>query len=217
LNTYLPFHHILCQGSSDMSQPEKEACAICLDVLNFKNKKIHTTSCGHRFHETCFEKLKNTVKTVTLPTGGTVEHKILSCPCCRTEIDPTLKQKIKDIRVALKEVSDDVRDYNHIYNLQIQCQNEVIRNLENALRQAKQTKRIVNQEMTNATRYLKDYQNRLKTDLANYLEEMKRSRSKTVEPSHDPEENNVVPINNDNIPRQAPRVRLRIVESLSNV
>jgi hypothetical protein len=113
----------------------------------------------------------------TLPSGETVEMMVLPCPCCRTPIDPTLKQKIAQTRICLKRASDNIHDYVNFYNIQMQYQNDVIRNLEKCLRDAKNAKKIVNEELTNANRCLKKYQINLKNDLVKYYEEMKQEKN----------------------------------------
>jgi len=158
-------------------EDQNEACAICLEPLKYRNKKQHRTNCGHCFHETCIEKIKEVTIMETLPSGETVEMMVLPCPCCRTPIDPTLKQKITQTRICLKRVSDNIHDYANVYNVQMNYHNDVIRNLEKSLRDAKNAKKIVHQELSHANRCLKNYQINLKNDLVKYYEEMKQEKN----------------------------------------
>lgn len=212
---------------------ENETCAICLDALKFRNKKIHRTNCGHCFHETCIEKIKEVLRMETLPTGEVVEQMVLPCPCCRAPIDPTLKQKVIQTRENLKRVSENIHDYANVYNVQMQYHSDVIQNLEKSLRDARNAKKIVHQEMTNANRYLKSYQSNLKTDLANYLDEIKKEKQmrKQIKTKANnvlsiEEMNSIVNYVNENLdnhpppppsqPPVEPRIRFRVVPSLSN-
>ena len=207
---------------------ETDTCAICLDALKYRNKKIHRTNCGHYFHETCIEKIKEVLRMETLPTGEVVEQLVLPCPCCRAPIDPTLKQKVIQTRENLKLVSENIHDYANVYNVQMQYHNDLIHNLEKSLRDARNAKKIVHQEMTNANRYLKNYQNNLKNNLSNYLEEIKKEKlmRKRSRSEHNPPlliadidlvneivENPPPPPSRNPV---EPRIRFRVVPSLSN-
>ena len=64
-----------------------EECPICMENLQFKNRKIHTTACKHSFHAMCFKKVR----------GGT-------CPCCRAVLDD-VDSKIKKIKYEIKELN----------------------------------------------------------------------------------------------------------------
>ncbi len=70
-----------------------EECPICMENLQFKNRKIHTTACKHSFHAMCFKKVK----------GGT-------CPCCRAVLDEN-NVKIAKMRDTIKEINQSfIRD-----------------------------------------------------------------------------------------------------------
>jgi hypothetical protein len=66
-----------------------EECPICMENLQFNNRKIHTTACKHSFHAMCLKKVK----------GGT-------CPCCRAVLDEN-KVEIAKIKDDIKSINDD--------------------------------------------------------------------------------------------------------------
>lgn len=156
------------------TEDHSEVCPICIEKLNFRNKKIFTTCCNHQFHEACIEKIKEVLETTTLPSGEEIEETVFPCPCCRTPIDPTIKQQIKQRRESLKRIAKKIRLYSNIYHTQMQFQNNIVDKLEISLREAKKRRKIVQEELTNGNKFLKKCQNDLKNELANLLEETKR-------------------------------------------
>jgi hypothetical protein len=104
---------------------------------------LHTTECGHVFHETCFEKIRRD------------EDNKLNCPCCRGEVKPALKQQIRDIDAGIHEMVEYIRMYPMIQRSYIEQQNIRIRELEAALREAKENKRIVSNELMSANKHNK--------------------------------------------------------------
>ena len=160
-----------------------EVCPICIEKLNFRNKKIFTTCCNHRFHEGCIEKIKEVLETTTLPSGEEIEEYVFPCPCCRKPIDPTIKQQIKTRRESLKRIAKKIRSYSNIYYTQMQYQNDIVRKLEASLREAKQRRKVVQEELTNGNKYLKKCQNDLKIELANLLEETKKRKTEQQDKS----------------------------------
>jgi hypothetical protein len=77
---------------------ESDCCAICLEVLEFNNRKLHITECNHKFHRICFQKI----------IGN-------QCPCCRGTIMRDMnslkyeaKKKMKDLKVQFKKEKKDL-------------------------------------------------------------------------------------------------------------
>jgi gluconate kinase len=64
-----------------------DECPICMENLKFNNRKIHTTSCNHKFHEMCFKKVKNG-----------------ACPCCRAIIPLGIAIVISNIKTEIRDV-----------------------------------------------------------------------------------------------------------------
>ena len=62
-----------------------EDCPICLESLAFNGRKIHTTECNHKFHVTCFTRMR-----------------VSTCPCCRAPV-ALCKSKEKNIIEKLKK------------------------------------------------------------------------------------------------------------------
>jgi hypothetical protein len=62
-----------------------EECPICMENLQFNNRKIHTTACKHSFHGMCIKKVK-------------------MCPCCRAVLDDSVS-KIAKIKDEIKELN----------------------------------------------------------------------------------------------------------------
>ena len=116
-----------------------DCCAICLNGLHHRNRKLHTTICGHVFHETCFEKLN-------------VDQE-LKCPYCRTETPPLTKQQIQIFSLSIKELVEHIRIYPLMCKSYITHHNTKIKELEDMLRQAKETKRVVLSELHNANQH----------------------------------------------------------------
>lgn len=71
---------------------EAEKCGICLENLNFHNRKIHLTECNHRFHLSCFRGIKQ-----------------LKCPFCRSNIEPDIYQKIKNLKCEIRQTEIEER------------------------------------------------------------------------------------------------------------
>lgn len=63
-----------------------DVCAICLDALAPKKKKVYVANCQHQFHESCFRRMNNT-----------------KCPCCRIECTPTVDHQVSLLRQNVKE------------------------------------------------------------------------------------------------------------------
>ena len=118
---------------------EEECCAICLSSLQSRQRKLHTTECGHVFHETCFEKIKGD----------------LTCPCCRAVVQPLLKQQIRSMDDSIRDMAEYVRMFPAMYQSYMSCQNAKIAELEQNLREAKERKRIVHVELTDSHRHNK--------------------------------------------------------------
>lgn len=118
---------------------EEDCCAICLSGLCLRQRKLHTTECGHIFHEGCFEKIKGELK----------------CPCCRMQVQPVLKQQIRDISKIIKDTAEYVRTFPTTQKQYIEIQNKKIAELEKQLIEAKKRKRIVSFELNETNLYNK--------------------------------------------------------------
>ena len=116
-----------------------DCCAICLNKLQHRNRKLHTTVCGHVFHETCFEKLN--------------ADQELRCPYCRTETPPLVKQQINIFNHSIKELVEHIRIYPLMSKSYMLHHNTKIKELEEKLRQAKETKRVVLSELYDANQH----------------------------------------------------------------
>jgi len=125
---------------------EEPTCAICLSDLSSRQRKLHTTTCGHVFHETCFEQIKR---------PNDEPFTTLNCPCCRAEIEPSMKVQIRDFDVRIRELSDYVRMCPLVQQVYIAQQNDRIRELQEALDEAKKKKRIVTAELADTNRHNK--------------------------------------------------------------
>jgi hypothetical protein len=128
-------------GFVPMNDSIEETCAICLSDLQCRQRKLHTTDCGHVFHETCFEKIKDAR---------------LRCPYCRSETKPLIKQQIRVIDHSIKELSEYINVYPTSHKSYVEKQNARIQELEEMLKTAKQTKRIVITELSKANKYNKE-------------------------------------------------------------
>ena len=118
---------------------EEDCCAICLCSLKAYQKKLHTTECGHIFHEKCFEKI----------TGE------LKCPCCRAETQPLLKHQIRIMDHSIKDMAECIRMFPTFHHSCMAYQSDMIRDLEEQLRKAKLTKRMVSDELHNSNKHNK--------------------------------------------------------------
>lgn len=76
---------------------EGDTCPICMDPIRSR-RKIHTTSCDHSFHLTCFRRLNST-----------------KCPCCREDQIPTLEHRIIRTRSIIKEKKAELKKETAIY------------------------------------------------------------------------------------------------------
>lgn len=143
-----------------------DCCAICLCSLKSYQRKLHKTECGHVFHETCFEKI----------TGE------LRCPCCRGEVQPVLKQQIRIMDHSIKDMSECIRMFPMLHKVCMEHQNEKIQELEEELRKAKHTKRVVSDELYKTNKYnksiLEQYKITKKSMLEQQREELAEYQSK---------------------------------------
>jgi len=146
-----------------------DCCAICLSGLQARQRKLHTTECGHVFHETCFEKIRGELK----------------CPCCRTEVKPLLKQQIQLIDQSIKEMGEYIRMFPAMYQSYMAHQNAKVEELEEKLRQAKHTKRLVSAELCDANKYnkavLEQYKMTKKSMLDQQREELAEHQRKKAD------------------------------------
>ena len=140
------------------SREEEDCCAICLTGLCVRQRKLHTTECGHVFHEGCFEKIKGE----------------LTCPCCRAEVQPVLKQQIREMSKSIKDMAEYVRTFPLIQQQYIEIQNKKIAELENQLREAKMRKRTVSIELSDSNRHNKQVLDRFKAKKKLLLEKLNR-------------------------------------------
>lgn len=116
-----------------------DCCSICLSGLQAYHRKLHTTECGHVFHETCFEKIRGELK----------------CPCCRAVVKPLLKQQIQLMDQSIKEMGEYIRMFPAMYQSYMAYQNAKVEELEEKLREAKQIKRLVSAELCDANKHNK--------------------------------------------------------------
>jgi hypothetical protein len=127
-----------------------DVCAICLNSLYHSNRlrKLHTTDCGHTFHETCFDKVKPKYE----------EDKIhrMACPCCRSETKPILKQQIRNMDNIIKELCESTRMCPLVQKSYIEIQNLKIKELEQLLQEAKEHKKIVVSELNQSNKKAKE-------------------------------------------------------------
>jgi hypothetical protein len=65
-----------------------DECPICMENLQFKRRKIHTTACNHKFHTMCFKKVRG-----------------VTCPCCRASIIPGVDIVIRKTQGIIKEIN----------------------------------------------------------------------------------------------------------------
>ena len=77
-------------------QQQQEVCAICLENLKYNNRNIHETKCGHKFHALCFRQLP----------GGI----LLSCPCCRQEVEQEPVRQIQQLKQNHARLSAQEQD-----------------------------------------------------------------------------------------------------------
>ena len=126
---------------NDRSRPISagDCCAICLCSLQAYQRKLHTTECGHVFHEKCFEKI----------TGN------LKCPYCRCEVQPVLKQQIQMVDNSIKYATEEIRMFPMLHKACMENQDEKIQKLEEQLRKAKQRKHVVSDELYRRLKYNK--------------------------------------------------------------
>ena len=134
-----------------------DCCAICLCSLQAYQRKLHTTECGHVFHEKCFEKI----------TGE------LKCPCCRAEVLPLLKQQIRIIDHSIKDMTEYIRMFPMLHQTCMVHQNGKIQELEEELRKAKQTKRVVSDELYKTNKYNKQILEQYKITKKSMLEQQR--------------------------------------------
>lgn len=121
---------------------QNESCAICLDSLQYRKKTIHTTECGHQFHESCIEKIKK-------GENG------LQCPCCRGTIQPLLKQQIEFMKVEIKETKNEIDAFPIAIRSSTRYYDNMIESLTEQLRTLKESKKSALTEMNNAYKYNK--------------------------------------------------------------
>jgi hypothetical protein len=96
-----------------------EECPICMENLQFKNRKIHTTACKHSFHAMCLKKVK----------GGT-------CPCCRAVLDD-VDSKIAKIKDDIKLINADFKEEKRTGNLILSNNRKKTSLLKNNLKEQK--------------------------------------------------------------------------------
>jgi hypothetical protein len=89
-----------------------DECPICMENLKFNNRKIHTTSCNHKFHEMCFKKVKNS-----------------ACPCCRAVIPQGIAIVISNIKTEIRDVKIALTINKKMRKDKISAKNKIISNL----------------------------------------------------------------------------------------
>ena len=97
----------------------------------------------------------------------------LTCPCCRAEVQPVLKQQIRNLEQAIKDMAEYCRLFPAIQQQYIVIQNEKIAKLEEELRQAKANKRLVSAELSESNRHNKEILENLKSTKKSLLEKQR--------------------------------------------
>jgi hypothetical protein len=186
---------------------QNESCAICLDPLQHRKKTIHTTECGHQFHESCIEKIKK-------------NENGLQCPCCRGHIQPLLKQQIESMKVEIKETKNEIDAFPVAIRSSTKYYDNMIESLSEQLRTMKEAKKSALSEMNNAYKYNKHLLIEQKDQLQKLMVDHElRKLTKQFEKAHYIIQEEVVPepeiVANEPIPNVIRVPRLRIVERLS--
>jgi hypothetical protein len=86
-----------------------DECPICMENLKFNNRKIHTTSCNHKFHEMCFKKVKEG-----------------ACPCCRAIIPQGIAIVISNIKTEIRDVKSALTMNKKMGKDEISAKNKII-------------------------------------------------------------------------------------------
>jgi len=109
-----------------MSEP---ICAICLDTLAARRKKIYTADCQHKFHETCFRRMNN-----------------IKCPCCRVECTPSVDHQLTLLRDTVKTKRQNHAEIKRICYWQIRKKEYNVYLLIQKLRQARIALKLAHRE-----------------------------------------------------------------------
>lgn len=135
---------------NELNKDCDDVCAICLNSLHHSKRlrKLHTTDCGHTFHETCFDKVK--------PKCEEDKIHIMMCPCCRSETKPILKQQIRNMDNIIKDMCENTRMSPFVQKSYVEMQTLKIKELEQMLQEAKEHKRIVVSELNQANKKAKE-------------------------------------------------------------
>lgn len=184
---------------------QDESCAICLDNLQYRKKTIHTTECGHRFHESCIEKIKK-------------NEGELHCPCCRSVIQPLIKQQIENVKNEMKQTKKEIDAFPVVLRSTTKYYDSMIADLEESLKCAKNAKRTMLSEVNNACKYNKKMLIVQKEQLQELMlqnELRKQENMRYVQKGEENEDEGFVPMIEEPIIVQRIRIpRLRIVERL---
>lgn len=106
-----------------------DVCAICLEALVPKKKKVYVADCKHTFHASCFRQMNN-----------------VKCPCCRVECTPSADHQVSLLRQTVNDKQRVLEDAKRLCYWQLRKKEYQIHVLEQNLKNARVSLKLVKRE-----------------------------------------------------------------------